>query len=60
MCGCFCSGEYQYLGRDWEMKQHIAIFVSLLMVSPIARAANSSIVGKLIIDPPTLMAPGFA
>lgn len=42
------------------MKRHLAAVISLLVLSAIALAADRTTTGELIIDPPTLMALGFA
>jgi hypothetical protein len=42
------------------MKRHLFPVLSLLMASTIALAENRTTTGVLIIDPPTLMALGFA
>jgi hypothetical protein len=46
--------------RGRKMKNYVAAALSLLMVPSAVRAANSTTTAELIVDPPTLMALGFA
>jgi hypothetical protein len=42
------------------MQKHLAAALLLIMTSSIAKAANCTTAGELIIDPPTLISLGFA
>jgi hypothetical protein len=42
------------------MKKHVAVSLLFVLAFPAARAADGTVAGELIVDPPTLIALGFA
>ena len=49
-----------WLERSWRMKTYLAFALLILMAPSLGLAVSSTTPGELIVDPPTLMALGFA